>query len=132
MRQVSPSGYFDPSIPIVAKHPLGWMDPAKVASPTVMFDTQSPEAIGCRCVLMYISKKDLKATTILCVRKGNKVVMIGDGQVSLGSTVVKPNAKKVRRLKDNIIAGFAGATADAFTLLERLEVKVEPLLHLFT
>ncbi|MBI1275035.1 ATP-dependent protease subunit HslV [bacterium] len=66
-------------------------------------------------------------TTILCVRKGDKVVMAGDGQVSLGSTVVKGTAKKVRRLGagGHIIAGFAGATADAFTLFERLEAKLE-------
>ncbi|MBC8241602.1 MAG: HslU--HslV peptidase proteolytic subunit, partial [Alphaproteobacteria bacterium] len=62
-------------------------------------------------------------TTILCVRKGDTVVMAGDGQVSLGQTVIKANARKVRRLGTggNIIAGFAGATADAFTLFERLE-----------
>lgn len=67
------------------------------------------------------------ATTILSVRKGNKVVVGGDGQVSMGHTVLKSNAKKVRRLgKDgNIITGFAGATADAFTLFERLEAKLE-------
>lgn len=66
-------------------------------------------------------------TTILCVRKNGKVVIAGDGQVSLGPTVVKSNAKKVRRLGPNnqIIAGFAGATADAFTLFERLESKLE-------
>ena len=66
-------------------------------------------------------------TTILTVRKGNQVVMAGDGQVSMGDTVVKANARKVRRLgpKDSIIAGFAGATADAFTLFERLEGKLE-------
>lgn len=65
-------------------------------------------------------------TTILCVRKGGKVVMAGDGQVSLGSTVMKNNAKKVRTLQSGkVIAGFAGATADAFTLLERLEGKLE-------
>lgn len=66
------------------------------------------------------------ATTILLVRKGGKVVIGGDGQVSLGQTVVKGNAKKVRRLgKGQVIAGFAGATADAFTLFERLEAKLE-------
>ncbi|MFT0891940.1 ATP-dependent protease subunit HslV [Pseudochelatococcus sp. G4_1912] len=66
------------------------------------------------------------ATTILMVRKGGRVVMGGDGQVSLGQTVLKGNARKVRRLgKGNVICGFAGATADAFTLLERLEVKME-------
>jgi ATP-dependent HslUV protease, peptidase subunit HslV len=65
-------------------------------------------------------------TTILAVRKNGKVVIAGDGQVSLQSTIIKPNAKKVRRLGDgNVIAGFAGATADAFTLFERLERKLE-------
>ena len=65
-------------------------------------------------------------TTIVSVRKDGKVVVAGDGQVSLGHTVVKPNAKKVRRIGDgNIVAGFAGATADAFTLFERLEAKLE-------
>ena len=68
----------------------------------------------------------MHATTIVTVRKGGKVVIAGDGQVSMGQTVMKGNARKVRRLgKDNVIAGFAGATADAFTLLERLETKLE-------
>ena len=65
-------------------------------------------------------------TTIITIRKGGKVVMAGDGQVSLGQTVMKGNARKVRRIgKGEVIAGFAGATADAFTLLERLEKKLE-------
>jgi ATP-dependent HslUV protease subunit HslV len=65
-------------------------------------------------------------TTILSVRKGDRVVVAGDGQVSFGNTVMKSNARKVRRLgRDNVIAGFAGATADAFTLFERLEAKLE-------
>ena len=65
-------------------------------------------------------------TTILSVRKGGKVVIAGDGQVSLGQTVIKSNATKVRRLgKGEVIAGFAGATADALTLFERLEGKLE-------
>ena len=65
-------------------------------------------------------------TTILAVRKNGKVVIAGDGQVSLQSTIIKPNAKKVRRLGDGkVIGGFAGATADAFTLFERLERKLE-------
>jgi ATP-dependent HslUV protease, peptidase subunit HslV len=65
-------------------------------------------------------------TTIVTVRKGGKVVIAGDGQVSLGQTVMKGNARKVRRVgKGSVIAGFAGATADAFTLLERLESKIE-------
>ncbi|MFT8717866.1 ATP-dependent protease subunit HslV [Acetobacter sp.] len=66
-------------------------------------------------------------TTIICVRRDGEVAMAGDGQVSLGSTVVKGNARKVRRIgpKKQVLAGFAGATADAFTLLERLESKLE-------
>jgi len=65
-------------------------------------------------------------TTILSVRKGGLVVIAGDGQVSMGNTIVKANAKKVRRLgKGDVIAGFAGATADAFALFERLEAKLE-------
>ena len=68
----------------------------------------------------------MHATTIVTVRKGGKVVIAGDGQVSLGQTIMKGNARKVRRIgKGNVIAGFAGATADAFTLLERLEAKLE-------
>jgi len=65
-------------------------------------------------------------TTILTVRKGGKVVIAGDGQVTLGQTIIKGNAKKVRRVgTGNVIAGFAGATADAFALFERLETKLE-------
>ena len=66
-------------------------------------------------------------TTIITVRKDGKVVMAGDGQVSLGQTVMKGNARKVRRIGKggDVIAGFAGATADAFTLLDRLEKKLE-------
>ena len=68
----------------------------------------------------------LHGTTILSVRKGDRVVVAGDGQVTLGNTVMKSNAKKVRRLsKGEVIAGFAGATADAFALFERLEAKLE-------
>ncbi|MEN8833909.1 MAG: ATP-dependent protease subunit HslV [Pacificibacter sp.] len=67
-------------------------------------------------------------TTIIGVRRGNEVVVAGDGQVSLGQTVIKGTARKVRRLKPGgheVVAGFAGSTADAFTLLERLEAKLE-------
>jgi ATP-dependent HslUV protease subunit HslV len=66
-------------------------------------------------------------TTIIGVKKGGKTVIAGDGQVSMGNTVMKPNARKVRRIGDNgkVIGGFAGATADAFTLFERLERKLE-------
>lgn len=67
-----------------------------------------------------------RSTTILSVRKGGEVVIAGDGQVTLGATVMKSNARKVRRLgKGDVIAGFAGATADAFALFERLEAKIE-------
>lgn len=66
------------------------------------------------------------ATTILCIRKGTDVVVAGDGQVSMGDTVIKSNAMKLRRLHNgSVITGFAGATADAFTLFERLEAKLE-------
>ena len=66
-------------------------------------------------------------TTIVGVKRGGKTVVAGDGQVSMGNTVMKPNARKVRRIGqgDKVVAGFAGATADAFTLFERLEKKLE-------
>ena len=68
----------------------------------------------------------MHATTILCVRRGGTVCIGGDGQVSLGSTIVKGDARKIRPLAGGrVISGFAGATADAFTLLERLEAKLE-------
>lgn len=68
----------------------------------------------------------LKGTTILSVRRGNTVVIGGDGQVSMGDTIMKGNARKVRRLyHDRVLAGFAGSTADAFTLFERFEGKLE-------
>jgi ATP-dependent HslUV protease, peptidase subunit HslV len=68
----------------------------------------------------------IRSTTILCVRRDNKVVMAGDGQVTLGHEVLKASAKKLRRLyKDKVIAGFAGSTADAFSLFGRFESKLE-------
>ena len=75
----------------------------------------------------YAKAQNWRGTTILSVRKNGQVVIAGDGQVSMGATVLKNNARKVRRLgrDENIIAGFAGATADAFTLFERLEAKLE-------
>ncbi|RMG72449.1 MAG: ATP-dependent protease subunit HslV [Nitrospirae bacterium] len=67
-----------------------------------------------------------KGTTILCVRRSGRVAMAGDGQVTMGNTVLKHNARKIRRLyEDRVIAGFAGATADAFTLFEKFEGKLE-------
>ncbi len=74
----------------------------------------------------YADASVWRGTTILCVRKNGKVVVVGDGQVSAGNTVMKSGARKVRRLVGgNVITGFAGATADAFALLERLETKLE-------
>src|SRR5205085_12480543 len=82
-------------------------------------------AISGRTHLMAMEQ--YHGTTILGVRKGGKTVVAGDGQVTMGNTVMKPNAKKVRRLGQDgkVIGGFAGATADAFTLFERLEKKLE-------
>ncbi len=68
----------------------------------------------------------IRSTTVLCVRRDNKVVMAGDGQVTLGESVIKHGAKKIRRhYQDKILAGFAGSTADAFTLFSRFEAKLE-------
>jgi ATP-dependent HslUV protease subunit HslV len=68
----------------------------------------------------------IRSTTVLCVRRDNTVVMAGDGQVTLGESVIKHGAKKIRRLyQDKILAGFAGSTADAFTLFSRFEAKLE-------
>jgi ATP-dependent HslUV protease subunit HslV len=69
---------------------------------------------------------EIRSTTVLALRRDGQVVMAGDGQVTMGATVVKAGARKVRRLyHDKVLAGFAGATADAFTLFERLEAKLE-------
>lgn len=85
---------------------------------------------GAGCHLTGMEHRDdpvgWHGTTILSVRRGQSVAMAGDGQVSLGNTVIKANARKVRRIGNGaVLAGFAGATADAFTLLERLESKLE-------
>ncbi len=77
-------------------------------------------------MLQHKDPSQIYGTTILAVRKNGKVAIAGDGQVTLGQTVLKSNAKKIRKLGDgSIIGGFAGATADAFTLFERLEAKLE-------
>lgn len=69
---------------------------------------------------------DIKGTTILCLKIGNKVVMVGDGQVTMGQTILKHGARKVRRLyNDSVLAGFAGSTADAMTLFDRFEAKLK-------
>lgn len=68
----------------------------------------------------------IRSTTIIAVRRNGKIAMAGDGQVTMGETIMKPNARKVRRIYDgNILTGFAGATADAFTLLEKFEMRVK-------
>jgi ATP-dependent HslUV protease subunit HslV len=86
-------------------------------------------ALPCRyriAAMSEFSPDSWHATTILTVRKGGRVVIAGDGQVTLGQTIIKGNARKVRSVGNgNVIAGFAGATADAFTLFERLETKLE-------
>ena len=75
---------------------------------------------------MLMSEKKIRSTTILAVRRNGRVAVAGDGQVSLGNTVMKHEARKVRRLyHDRVITGFAGATADAFTLFDKLEQKLE-------
>lgn len=66
----------------------------------------------------------LRGTTVLCVRKDDQVVIMADGQVTQGNEIVKPNVRKLRRIGDNVIGGFAGATADAFTLFEELEKRL--------
>jgi ATP-dependent HslUV protease subunit HslV len=72
------------------------------------------------------TRRLIRSTTVLCVRREDKVVMAGDGQVTLGESVIKHGAKKIRRLyQDKILAGFAGSTADAFTLFSRFEAKLE-------
>src|SRR4051812_26571227 len=75
---------------------------------------------------MNTNGKRIRSTTVLLVKRGSETAMAGDGQVTLGETVIKGNAKKVRRISNgNILAGFAGSTADAFTLLARFETKLE-------
>jgi len=75
---------------------------------------------------MSTTHKPFRGTTILLVRRDDKVVMAGDGQVTLGETVIKQNARKIRRVyNDRVLVGFAGATADAFALFSRLETKLE-------
>ena len=100
------------TIPTIIARPLEACDhPAHMAGMTNDASSAMPQWHG---------------TTILSVRKNGRVVVIGDGQVSMGPTIMKPNARKVRRLHDgSVIGGFAGATADAFTLFERLEAKLE-------
>ncbi len=91
-----------------------------------LFETAAARWIRIAVLSDHPNSEPWHGTTIITVRKGGKVVIAGDGQVSVGQTVIKHNAKKVRPLgKGGVIAGFAGATADAFTLFERLEAKLE-------
>lgn len=73
-----------------------------------------------------MKKPEIRSTTVLAVRRNGKVAMAGDGQVTMGETVVKPNARKIRKIYEGrILTGFAGATADAFTLLEKFEARIK-------
>src|SRR5512141_1981160 len=94
-------------------------DPRPALRPGLVAGVTTPSHI--------LAREKYHGTTILGVKKDGKTVIAGDGQVSLGNTVIKPNAKKVRRIGEGgkVIGGFAGATADAFTLFERLEKKLE-------
>ena len=91
-------------------------------------DGDSPDA-AIYAVIIKVSmqrKRLIRSTTVLCVRRDDKVVMAGDGQVTLGEGVIKHTARKIRRLyQDKILAGFAGSTADAFSLFSRFESKLE-------
>ncbi|MBZ5614872.1 MAG: ATP-dependent protease subunit HslV [Acidobacteriia bacterium] len=85
-----------------------------------------PAASASKSVAEASSPRLIRSTTVLCVRRDDKVVMAGDGQVTLGESIIKHGAKKIRRLyQDKILAGFAGSTADAFTLFSRFEAKLE-------
>jgi len=74
---------------------------------------------------MNLPQDIIRSTTVLCLRKDKKIVMVGDGQVSLGATVLKGNATKVRRIRPNVIVGMAGAAGDCLTLIERLESQLD-------
>jgi ATP-dependent HslUV protease subunit HslV len=88
------------------------------------FDTRSARCLY--CLLMNPENRAFHGTTILLVKRGNRIVIAGDGQVTLGDTVIKQSARKIRRVyNDRVLVGFAGATADAFALFSRLEVKLE-------
>ena len=86
----------------------------------------TPVAAAAESAAAAPTTRRIRSTTVLCVRRDNKVVMAGDGQVTLGESIIKHGAKKIRRLyQDKILAGFAGSTADAFTLFSRFEAKLE-------
>jgi len=86
----------------------------------------TPVAAAEKSAAQAPATRRIRSTTVLCVRRDNKVVMAGDGQVTLGESIIKHGAKKIRRLyQDKILAGFAGSTADAFTMFSRFEAKLE-------
>src|SRR5882757_2685190 len=108
------------------------MKPSFSSSPTPLRKSSMTSSNRKPAVLALAHPLDLgegrriRSTTVICVRRGDSVVMAADGQVSIGATVMKHSAKKIRRLyQDKVIAGFAGSTADAFSLFARFEVKLE-------
>src|SRR6202020_9880 len=97
--------------------------PSKSFSPLKVASAALP---GLAHPLDLADGRRIRSTTVICVRRGDSVVMAADGQVSLGATVMKGSAKKIRRLyQDKVLAGFSGSTADAFSLFARFEVKLE-------
>jgi ATP-dependent HslUV protease subunit HslV len=97
--------------------------PAKLPAHVKIASTQLP---GLGHPIDLAEGRRIRSTTVICVRRGDSVVMAADGQVSVGATVMKGSAKKIRRLyQDKVMAGFAGSTADAFSLFARFEVKLE-------
>jgi ATP-dependent HslUV protease subunit HslV len=107
-----------PSVSRSAKSPVA----VKSAAPTTLTGLSYPIAHP----IDLGDGRRIRSTTVICVRRGDSVVMAADGQVSVGATVMKGTAKKIRRLyQDKVLAGFAGSTADAFSLFARFEVKLE-------
>ena len=98
--------------------------PAKSPSAIVKSTSTTPPSLA--HPLDLADGRRVRSTTVICVRRGDSVVMAADGQVSIGATVMKGSAKKIRRLyQDKVLAGFAGSTADAFSLFSRFEAKLE-------
>lgn len=96
------------------------------AKPLSIRTAAATEVTGIAHPLDLAEGRRVRSTTVVCVRRGDSVVMAADGQVSVGNTVMKASAKKIRRLyQDKVLAGFAGSTADAFSLFARFEVKLE-------
>ena len=99
---------------------------SRAAKSSVVVKSASANLPGLAHPLDLADGRRVRSTTVICVRRGDSVVMAADGQVSIGATVMKGSAKKIRRLyQDKVIAGFAGSTADAFSLFARFEVKLE-------